>query len=88
MSVLEFLRDRPIDVSIFGFSHLLQVTSDLGSNPGGSSWHVAFDVRGVRGGLMPVCGLQRVSHVFDSQTQVWLLPTKLISTSAPSEDRT
>ena len=48
MSVLENIRDRPIDVSIFGFSHLLQVTSDLGSNPGGSSWHVAFDVRGVR----------------------------------------
>ena len=47
MSVLEFLRDRPIDVSIFGFSHLLQVTSDLGSNPGGSSWHLDFDVRGV-----------------------------------------
>ena len=47
---------------VFGFSHLLQVTSDLGSNPGCSSWHVAFDVRGVRGVLMPVCGLQRVSH--------------------------
>ena len=54
MSVLEFLRDRPIDVSIFGFSHLLQVTSDLGSNPGGSSWHLDFDVRGFI--LMPVCG--------------------------------
>ena len=47
MSVLEFLRDRPIDVSIFGFSHPLKVTSDLGLIPRGSSWHVAFDVRGV-----------------------------------------
>ena len=28
---------------------------------------------------MPVCGSQIVSHFFDSQTQVWLLPTKLIS---------
>ena len=54
MSVLEFLRDRPIDVSIFGFSHLLQVTSDLGSNPGGSSWHLDFDVGEFI--LMPVCG--------------------------------
>ena len=35
MLVLGFIRGRPIDVSIFGFSHLLQVTSNLGSNPGG-----------------------------------------------------
>ena len=49
---------------------------------------IKFDVRGVHFILMPVCGSQRVSHVFDSQTQVWLLPTKVISTSAPSENRT
>ena len=34
-------------ILVFGFSHLIQVTSDLGSNPGGSSWHLDFDVRGV-----------------------------------------